>query len=117
MRFLSELLQKITGGSSTATRPQTGLTTDDGHALWIYLECASCGEHIKVRLRKTSEIQRRDGVEKEGGPGEFFVRKTVIGSKCYRPIEAEIEFNRRYQVIHSTVKNGKLISSSEYKEQ
>ncbi len=120
MSFLANLWQKIAGrksaGESQATA-QPGLTTDAGQALWIYVECENCGEHIKVMLRKTSEIQRRDGVEREGGPGEFYVRKTIIGSKCYKPIEAEIEFDRRYRVIQSRVKNGKLIPKAEYKEQ
>ena len=47
MSFLSDLLRKITGGSSGGgLRPQSELTTDEGQALWIYLECANCGEHI-----------------------------------------------------------------------
>jgi hypothetical protein len=111
-------LRKITGGSSGGgLRPQSELTTDEGQALWIYLECANCGEHIKLRLRKTSEIQRRDGLEKDEGPGEFFIRKTIIGSRCYKPMEAEIEFDNRYRIIKSTVKNGKLIPRSEYNEE
>ncbi|NLM39629.1 MAG: hypothetical protein GX205_06190 [Firmicutes bacterium] len=121
MSFLANIWQKITGqkpsGASHQGKAQPGLTRDAGQTLWIFVECANCGEHIKVMLRKTSEIQRRDGVEREGGPGEFYVRKTIIGSKCYKPIEAEIEFDRRYQVIESHVINGRLIPRSEYKEQ
>ena len=73
MGFLADLLQRLKGGSSqSGPRPQVGFTTDDGQALWIYLECENCGEHIKLRLRKTSEIQRREGLDREEGPGEFF---------------------------------------------
>lgn len=118
MKFLTNLWRKITGkGSEPGLTPQSELTTDDGQALWIYVECASCGEHIKLRLRKTSEIQRRDGPDEEQGPGEYFIRKTIIGSRCFKPIETEIEFDHRYRIIQSHVKNGRLIPRSEYKEE
>ena len=46
MGFLADLLQRLKGGSSqSGPRPQVGFTTDDGQALWIYLECENCGEH------------------------------------------------------------------------
>ena len=45
------------------------------------------------------------------------IRKTIIGSRCYKPMEAEIEFDNRYRIIKSTVKNGKLIPRSEYNEE
>jgi len=118
MAFLAGLWRKLAGrGGEEQPRPQTELATDEGRALWIYVECANCGAKTKVRLSKTSEIQRRDGLDKNEGPGEFFIRKTVIDSRCFRPVEVELEFDQRYRIIQSRVKNGRLIPYSEYKEE
>lgn len=114
MGFLSKL---FSGLAKPKARGQQGYTTPDGkYGIWIYLQCDKCGEKIPVRLRTTSELQRREGPEKDLGPGTFFVQKTVVGSQCYQRIDATVEFDARYNVIDSTVTNGKLITYQAYKE-
>ena len=115
MGFFSKLFQKLKGENVSS---QKGYTRQEGRqGLWIYLQCDHCGEKIGVRLRKSSELQRREGPDESGGPGEFFVRKTVVGSKCYRRIEATVDFDARYNVVGSEVINGKLITFEEYKKE
>lgn len=97
------------------TRGKQGYTTKDGtHGIWIYLQCDKCSEKIAVRLRTTSELQRREGSEAEQGPGEYFIQKTVVGSNCYQRIEATVDFDSRYNVVGSQVKNGRLLTVAEY---
>ncbi|WP_461370507.1 hypothetical protein, partial [Candidatus Darwinibacter acetoxidans] len=88
---------------------------DGSHGIWIYLQCDRCGEKIPVRLRTTSELQKREGPDAELGPGQYFVQKTVVGSKCYQRIEASVDFDAKYDVVDSQVVNGKLITYGEYK--
>lgn len=113
MGFLSKLFSPA--GSKQRAKP--GYVRRDGkHALWIYIQCDRCGEKIPVRLRTTSELQRREGPDANDGPGMYFVRKTVVGSKCYQRIEATVDFDVKYDVVESKVTNGKLITYDEFKK-
>ncbi|NMB01661.1 MAG: hypothetical protein GX971_09145 [Firmicutes bacterium] len=112
MGFLSRFFPNL---GKVQTRGQQGYTTTDGqHGIWIYLQCNKCGEKIPVRLRTTSELQRREGPDADLGPGQYFVQKTVVGSKCYQRIDATVDFDAKYNVVDSKVTNGKLITFKEY---
>lgn len=114
MGFLSNLFP---GLRKSRARGKQGYVKRDGqHGIWIYLQCDKCGEKIPVRLRVTSEVQRREGPDEDLGPGQFFVQKTIVGSQCYQRIEATIDFDAKYNVIDSEIKHGKLITQKEYEE-
>ncbi|RPI28479.1 MAG: hypothetical protein EHM70_16685 [Chloroflexota bacterium] len=49
------------------------------------------------------------------GQTTYFTRKTVIGEqRCYQPIEVELTFNSRYQLIDQKVTGGKRITQEEF---
>lgn len=108
MGFLANFFKRRPKGNK-------GYTTKDGaNGIWIYVQCEKCGEKIKVRLRTTSELQRRDGPDSGEGPGELFVQKTIVGSRCYQRIDVVVDFDARHNVVGSQVTNGKLITVAEY---
>src|SRR5690554_3223896 len=112
MGFLSKLFSNLT---KSKPKGKPGYTTLDGpHGLWFYVQCDKCDEKIPDRVRTTSEIQRREGPEADLGPGQYFVQKTIVGSRCYQRIEAAIEFDARYNVVEASVKHGKLITHQEF---
>lgn len=111
MCFFSKLFSQFKKGMGAP-----GYTTKAGtNAINIYVQCDKCGEKIPVRLSTTSEVQRRDGLDQDQGPGMFFIQKTIVGNRCYQRIEAAIEFDGRFNVIDSEVKNGRLLTVEEYK--
>lgn len=94
------------GGEREGGATQPGIT-DVGEAILVELMCDRCHEVLSVRLRKSSDIQRNyDG----SGP-EFYVRKTVVGNKCFNRIELELEMDARYRPVATRVQGGKLHSS------
>lgn len=111
-------LSKLFGGSSKSrSKGRSGFTVQDGpHGIWIYIQCEKCGEKIPVRLRTTSEVQKREGPDAELGSGQYFVQKTIVGSKCYQRIEATVDFDAKYNVVDSHIDHGKLITAKEYKK-
>jgi len=113
MGFLSYLFPNL---GKRQTKGKAGYTTMDGpHGLWFYVKCDKCGEKIAVRLRTTSEVQRREGPDQDQGPGQYFVQKTIVGSKCYQRIEATVDFDAKYNVVEAKISHGKLITHREYK--
>lgn len=113
MSFFSKLFSRLLKGSGSK-----GYVTKDGPTgIRIYVQCDRCGEKIPVRLSTTSELQRREGPEADLGAGAFFVRKTIVGNRCYQRIEAVVEFDGRYNVVDSEVEHGKLLTVEEFKEE
>ncbi|HAN95122.1 MAG: hypothetical protein WBI99_09120 [Limnochordia bacterium] len=112
-----DFLARLFAPGRSRSKAKTGYVKRDGrYAIWIYVQCDRCGEKIPVRLRTTSELQKREGPDAELGPGQYFVRKTVVGSRCYQRIEATVDFDAKYDVVDSEVINGKLITYGEYKK-
>ncbi len=74
MGFLDRLLPNLR--KRQTTKGKTGYTTTDGpHGLWLYVQCGKCAEKIPVRIRTTSEVQKREGPAAVLGPGQYFVKK------------------------------------------
>src|SRR5690606_28818579 len=74
-----DFLARLFAPGRTRSKAKTGYVKRDGrYAIWIYVQCDRCGEKIPVRLRTTSELQKREGPDAELGPGQYFVRKTVV---------------------------------------
>ncbi|NLL48425.1 MAG: hypothetical protein GX249_07560 [Firmicutes bacterium] len=114
MGFLDRLFPNL--GKSRA-RGKSGYTRAEGpHGLWFYVQCDRCGEKIAVRLRTTSEVQKREGPDADLGPGQYFVRKTIVGSQCYQRIEATVDFDSKYNLVDADIKHGKLITQKEYEQ-
>lgn len=112
MGFLDRLFPNL---GKRQTKGKAGYTTLDGpHGLWFYVQCDKCGEKIAVRVRTTSEVQKREGPDQELGPGQYFVNKTIVGSNCYQRIEATVEFDAKYNVVDEAIHAGRLITLEEF---
>ncbi|HHV62634.1 MAG TPA: hypothetical protein GXX51_08360 [Firmicutes bacterium] len=97
--------------SKTSGAPAGG---SDRNAVWVYVKCRKCGEVVALRLRKTDEIQRDcDGVCSSPG-AVFFVRKEVMGTRCFNRMDLLVEFDANYRVVGSKVTGGELASREEY---
>lgn len=102
---IKELLLGKSGGKGAA---HPGIS-DVGDAMVVQLVCDRCQEVISVRLRKSSDIQRNYD---DSGP-DFFVRKTVVGQKCFNRIELELEMDAKYRPVDVKVLGGKVHSGDE----
>ena len=72
--FLSRLFGRSSGGSVD-------------HGIYVYARCSACGELIRSRINPTAELSPA-----EDESGEYFVRKVLIGQRCYRPVELALRF-------------------------
>jgi len=66
-----------------------GAQSPDG-GLYIRVKCNACGEVIQTRVNPSSELS---AVEEGEG---YFVRKVLVGQKCFRPVEVRL----RYSDLH-----------------
>lgn len=104
--WLKKLTKGLLGGGAPKAKGESGALKDVGDAIVASVECDRCGERIDVRLRKSSDIPRGA----EGDPFEFFVQKTVVGTKCFNRIDLRLEMDARYRLVRCDAKGGRLIS-------
>jgi hypothetical protein len=89
----------------------TGGGTDQG-VHYEYVRCARCGESIRVRVDKRSELTPH-----YGGQGGHYVRKGVLGSgdnRCFQLIEVELEFTSELELAERRISGGEFIIREEY---
>jgi len=71
-------LQRLLGGGGGAR------TSSDG-GIYVEVQCNACGEIIRARVSPTSELSQEED-------GTFFVRKVLVGQKCFRTIELMLRY-------------------------
>ncbi len=110
MGFLGNLWQSVKKDSASQ-----GYSRMQGNGVWVFVQCTKCQEKIRLRLRRTDELQRSE----EKGAGAFFVNKTIMGKQCFTRIDAHFQFDATYRILkeHSELKNGKLISEREFEQE
>jgi hypothetical protein len=87
--ILERVAHLFTGGGSSGSSGAT--KTRDG-GIYVRVKCNACGEIVQARINPTAELSQLDD-----GAG-YFVRKVLVGQKCYRPIEVEL----RYKDVRGT---------------
>jgi hypothetical protein len=70
-------LGRIFGGGGDARSADGGIYVD--------VQCNACGEVIRARVSPSSELSLDDD-------GTYFVRKVLVGQKCYRSIEVLLRY-------------------------
>ena len=72
-------LRRLFGGG-----PST--RSGDG-GIYIRVRCDACGEVIQARINPLSELSQSD--EGQG----YFVRKVLVGRRCFRPVEVQVRYS------------------------
>jgi hypothetical protein len=79
----------------------------------LYVRCSSCGELLSthVDMRNDLSIEYGDGA----APDSYFTRKTIIGNgPCFTPIEIQLSFDEKRNLIKQEINGGEFIDESEY---
>jgi hypothetical protein len=72
------------------------------------VKCDKCGEEIKVKVRRSSDISKI--YEGEGPQGaEFFLKKEILGEKCNNLIYINVYFGPGFDIISREISGGKFI--------
>ena len=97
MSFLKRL---FSGGSKSPYIDKTGL--------YVYAKCDNCGTIVRVRADKQHDLNRE-------GDG-FSWHKTIVDSKCFRRMQATVQFNSSYQITNYELSGGMLVDEAAYQE-
>jgi hypothetical protein len=90
-------LRKLFGG---------GEPSGDPHGLFLYVQCDRCGATVRLRVHKAHDLNRE-------GDG-FIWRKTIVDSRCFKPMPTTVVFDSGYQIAHQEIEGGRYLTEEEY---
>jgi hypothetical protein len=100
---LLDQLKRAFGGASGGR--------DDG--IYLYIRCNRCGDRVRVRVAPNSELQQ----EFDGGSDRvsgYSVRKMVVDSRCFRPIEVTLRLDARKREEDRQIRGGTFLTLEEF---
>jgi hypothetical protein len=59
--------------------------SDNG--LYLRVRCQRCDEVVQTRVNLGADVSQTEDSD------QYFVRKVLIGQRCYRPIEVRVRFS------------------------
>jgi hypothetical protein len=96
-------LKKLFGGKTTSGE----YVDKDG--VYFYVRCHHCGTIVRLRAAKQYDLERT-----EHG---FTWHKTIVDSKCFRPMQAVVHLNRSYEVVSAEIEGGTFVNQADYDQQ
>ncbi len=95
------------GGGSSKSSGSRGFGDDRG--VYFFVQPTGCDEVIRVRVDPMNDLSESD----EGGT--FFVRKGVVGQKCFKPVNLELTFSAAKQLVATKIEGGVMIDEAAWK--
>lgn len=80
----------------------------DSASFYIYVRCSSCGEKLRLRINRQSELSR------DFGRGGYYLRKVAVGQRCFRQIEIQLQLDDDYRQVSCDVAGGELLTREQY---
>ncbi|MEA3349374.1 MAG: hypothetical protein U9Q82_01990 [Chloroflexota bacterium] len=80
---------------------------------WFYVHCDHCGEVLKARVDMSNDLSVRYGERKTDDT--YFCRRVIIGSnRCYQPIEVELTFGSKRELLDRQISGGEFVDEEAY---
>jgi len=78
----------------------------DTRGVYFYIRCDNCGTITRLRADKEYDLIR------EGS--EFVWHKTVVDSRCFRPMPTVVTLDSAFQMVNAEISGGAYVSEEEY---
>ena len=79
----------------------------DKQGIYFYVQCNNCGKTVRVRADKQYDL---------GNEGKGYTwHKTIVDSKCFRPMNAVVTLDSKYHVVSAEIDNGRFLTEAEFK--
>ncbi len=85
----------------------------DRNAMFLYVRCNRCRDVVRVRVNMANEPAQEfdEGGDKVIG---YTLNKTIVDSKCFRPIPVTIRFDARRREQGREIEGGEFVGQEEY---
>jgi hypothetical protein len=91
----------------------TGGAGGDRNAMFLYIRCKRCHDVVRVRVNMANEPAQEydEGGDKVAG---YTLNKTIVDSKCFRPIPVAIRFDARRREQGREIEGGEFVGQDEF---
>jgi len=96
MSFLKKLAGLFGGGGAPADR-----------GFFVYIKIQRTGEVVRLRLRPGYDLSIADD-------GKPFARKVIIGQRGFERVDAELYFDKNYNLVNAEISGGELSDEEAY---
>lgn len=101
-------LKRLLGGDGGDKKKASSAGQADTQGVYLYVRCDNCGTPVRLRADKQYDL-----INEGGG---YSWHKTIVDSRCFRPIPAMVRFNGNYEVTEAEINGGQFITQAEYDE-
>lgn len=81
----------------------------DKQGVYFYVRCNNCGTIVRLRADKQYDLENNDG--------GYVWHKTIVDSKCFRPMPAVVTLNSSYELENADIQGGQFVSEADYGRQ
>ncbi|MDP8923200.1 MAG: hypothetical protein M3O34_10045 [Chloroflexota bacterium] len=85
----------------------------DRDAMYLYVRCSRCGDVVRVRVNLANEPAQEFDESGDKVTG-YTLNKTIIDSKCFRPIPVTVRFDPRRRELEREIEGGEFVGREEY---
>jgi hypothetical protein len=78
----------------------------DKQGVYFYVQCNNCGKTVRLRADKQYDLEN-DG-------GGYTWHKTIVDSKCFRPMHTIVNLDSSYNVVNADIDGGRFITEEEF---
>lgn len=91
----------------------SGGAAGDRNAMFLYVRCTRCRDVVRVRVNMANEPAQE---YEEGGDRVigYTLNKTIVDSKCFRPIPVTIRFDARRREQGREIEGGEFVGEDEF---
>ncbi|HJN39517.1 MAG TPA: hypothetical protein QGH28_04985 [Chloroflexota bacterium] len=91
-----------------------GPGSGDDRGLYLYVEVEKSGEQIRVRIDPHNDLAQEFDADGGDSPTHYTCYKEVIGTQSFHPVEINLEFSRRRQLVGQEITGGRFISEDAF---
>ncbi|MCC6174696.1 MAG: hypothetical protein IT305_05275 [Chloroflexi bacterium] len=89
-----------------------GGSGDVDRGLYLYVRCDRCQDIVRVRINMANDLRQEfDNSENVAG---YALSKTVVDSKCFRPMALEMRFDSRRRELERTIDGGEFVTEADW---
>lgn len=78
----------------------------DKQGIYFYVQCNNCGKTVRVRADKQYDLGNDSG--------GYTWHKTIVDSKCFRPMNTVVTLDSKYNVVSAEIDNGRFLTEEEF---
>ena len=106
--FLERFKQLFQGGKQDdAPQQADGLVEVDKDGFFFHVACDNCNDHLRLRVTRSYDLERLEG-------GGYLWRKTIVDGRCFRKMEARVQFDSAYWVVEKEIEGGRFVGREEW---